>query len=358
MSAAEQKESLPGEPGLTFSGRIGSTYPAADLPTQDLLLDTRRFASEGYWAFCRFTNEEVPALRMGFQLGGFNIGTTERKPDTDLLQLHLEAIAREGGHLWLATGRYPVSMVANDHDRLDVRLEHDGREVFRVRGWPAMDWHFRSEEGDLEADLHVTIRTVTLLPDCLLPRCVFSMWETIGAAEGTVRIGSRKVPVSGSVFFDHPRIVNAVRAVTPRAMYLYTTLAFEDGSGLFGYHAVDDRGRPIPYYCFGVFVDAAGRGTFLPEARTPRLEIGPDAVPVRWSIAWKGSDVAVRADISVRELPIARAWGSPTAPQKLRDFSIFPLVLDGEVSITSAGSTRTLAGRGLAEYFNARLWPA
>jgi len=63
-------ESLPGQSSETFSGTIGRTCPAAELPKQDLLLDTRRFDSEGYWAFCRFDSEEVPALRMGFQLGG------------------------------------------------------------------------------------------------------------------------------------------------------------------------------------------------------------------------------------------------------------------------------------------------
>lgn len=358
MSSMEQSESLPGQPGLTFSGRIGSTYPAAAFPKQDLLLDTRRFDSEGYWAFCRFASDEVPALRMGFQLGGFNIGTSDRKPDPDLLQLHLEVITRDGGHLWLPTGRYPASAVVNDPDGLDVHLEHGRQAIFAIHGWPEMDWHFRSEEGELEAELHVAIDTVTILPDCLLPRCVFSMWETMGAAEGAIRVGSRKVPVAGKVFFDHPRIASAVRAAMPRSMYLYTTLYFEDGGGLFGYHAVDDQGRPIPYYCFGVYVDAAGRGTFLPEARTPLLEIGPDAVPTRWGFEWKGSDVAIRAEIFVQDLPIARAWGSPTAPRKLSEFTIFPLVLDGEASITSAGGTRRLVGHGLAEYFNARLWPA
>lgn len=351
-------ESLPGRPGLTFSGRIGRTYPAATFPKGDLLLDTRRYDSEGYWAFCRFSSPEVPALRMGFQLGGFNIGTSDRAPDPDLLQLHLEVMGREGGRLWLPTGSYPASAVTNDPDSLDLRLERGGQEVFRVRGWPEMDWHFRSEDGELEATLRVAIDTVTILPDCLLPRCVFSMWETMGAARGTVRNGAREVPVEGKVFFDHPRIEHELRRVSPRAMYLYTTLSFEDGSGLFGYHAVDDQGRPIPYYCFGVYVDAAGRGSFLPEARTPMLQIGADRMPTRWSLEWKGSDVTVRADIEVRDLPLVRAWGSPSAPRQRRDFTVYPLVLDGKASIGAAGRTRDLLGRGLAEYYNAEHWPA
>jgi hypothetical protein len=358
MAAMESLESLPGQASLTFSGIVGRTYPAAAFPKQDLLIDPRRFDSEGNWAFCRFNSDEVPAVRMGFQRGGFNIGTADREPDRDLLQLHLEVMGKDGARLWLPTGRYPASAAVSDPERLDVRLEHGGREIFRIRGWPDMEWHFRSEEGELEAELAVAIDTVTILPDCLLPRCVFSMWETMGSARGTIRLGGRKVPVEGKVFYDHPRIVPAVRPVAPRKMYLYTTMYFEDGSGMFGYHAVDEHNRPIPYYCFGVHIDPAGQGSFLPEARTPRLETGADHIPTRWSLEWQGEGVAIVSDISVQDLPLVKAWGTETAPRKRGDFIIFPLVLDGKAEITAGGSTRQLAGYGLAEYFNAEHWPA
>jgi hypothetical protein len=354
----EAHESLPGRPSLTFSGNVGRTYPADTFPKEDLLIDSQRFDSEGNWAFCRFASEEVPALRMGFQRGGFNIGTTDRKPDRDLLQLHLEAMSRDGARLWLPSGRYPASAAVTDPERLDVRLEHDGREIFRIHGWPEMEWHFRSEDGELEADLQVAIDSVTILPDCLLPRCVFSMWETMGAAQGTVNMGGRKVPVVGKVFYDHPRIVHAVRHVSPRKMYLYTTMYFEDGSGLFGYHAVDEQDRPIPYYCFGVYIDPAGKGSFLPVARTSGLEIGTDNIPSRWRLEWKGSEAEVTADITVQDLPLVKAWGSDSAPRRRSDFIIFPLVLDGAAAVSKGGRTRRLAGYGLAEYFNAEHWPA
>jgi hypothetical protein len=354
----EVHESLPGQPSLTFAGVVGRTYAAAAFPQQDLLIDPRRFDSEGNWAFCRFASEEVPAVRMGFQRGGFNIGTTGREPDRELLQLHLEVMSRDGGRLWLPTGRYPASAAVTDPDKLDVRLEHGGREIFRIRGWPEMEWYFRSEEGELEADLQVVIDTVTILPDCLLPRCVFSMWETMGSAKGQVRAGDRKVPVEGKVFYDHPRIVHAVRPVAPRKMYLYTTMYFEDGSGLFGYLAVDERGQAIPYYCFGVFIAPSGKGSFLPQARTHGLEVGPDHIPTGWSLDWKGGEVAVTAEITVRDLPLIKAWGAAGAPRQRSQFIIYPLVLDGKATLVEAGRTRLLAGYGLAEYFNAEHWPA
>lgn len=357
MASGERFESLPGRPSLTFSGIVGRTYPAAGFPKQDLLLDSRRFDSEGSWAFCRFTSEEFPAVRMGFQRGGFNIGTADRKPDPDLLQLHLEVMGRDGARLWLPTGRYPASAAQPHPEELDVRLEHEGREIFRIRGWPQMRWHFRSEEGELEVELAVSADTVTVLPDCLLPRCVFSMWETMASAQGTVRLEGRKVNVAGKVFYDHPRIVHAIHPVTPRKLYLYTTMYFEDGSGLFGYHALDEREQAIPYYCFGVHVDSSGKGSFLPEARTSNLKIGADNLPTGWSLDWRGEGIAVQADISVRDLPLRKAWGSASPPRHRRDFIIYPLVLDGTAVFTAGGSARRLAGWGLAEYFNAEYWP-
>jgi hypothetical protein len=357
VAATERTESLPGQASLTFSGIVGRTYPAASFPRQDLLIDPGRFDSEGNWAFCRFTSREVPALRRGFQRGGFNIGTDEREPDRELLQLHLEVMGAGGARLWLPTGRYPASSVVNDPQSLDVRLQSGGKEIFRIRGWPDMEWFFRSEEGELEADLEVAIDTVTILPDCLLPRCVFSMWETMGRARGTVRIGTRKLSVDGRIFYDHPRIVHAVRKVVPRKMYLYTTMYFEDGSGMFGYHAVDEQDRPIPYYCFGVHLDASGKGSFLHQAQTRGLEIGVDNIPTRWSLEWKGSSAAIAAEITVQDLPLLKAWGSENAPRQRRDFIIFPLVLDGKAAVTEGGRSRRLAGWGLAEYFNAEHWP-
>ena len=358
MVSPDRIESLPGQPSLTFSGIIGRTYPAPEFPMADLLIDPRRFDSEGNWAFCRFAGAEVPAVRMGFQRGGFNIGTADRMPDHDLLQLHLEVMGRDGARLWLPSGHYPASAAVTDPAQMDVRLEHGGQEIFRLRGWPEMEWHFRSEEGELEAELQVKIDTVTILPDCLLPRCVFSMWETMGSAKGLIRIGASKFRVKGKVFYDHPRIVHAAYPVKPRTMYLYTTMYFEDGSGLFGYHAVDEHDQEIPYYCFGVYIDPAGKGSFLPEAQTRGLEIGPDNIPSRWSLEWKGAEASVAADITVQDLPLLRAWGSDAAPRQRSDFIIFPLVLDGTAAISAGGRSRRLAGYGLAEYFNAEHWPA
>jgi len=120
---------------------------------------------------------------------------------------------------------------------------------------------------------------------------------------------------------------------------------------------VDEQDRPIPYYCFGVYIDPSGKGSFLPDAHTRRLQIGSDHLPTSWSLEWKGSEVAVAANITVQDLPLLRAWGSEAAPRRRSDFVIYPLVLDGTAALTAGGRTRSLVGHGLAEYFNAERWP-
>ena len=63
-----------------FDGAVGETQPASLVSKHDYLIDPARFPSEGNWAFCRFDGDEVPALRLGFQRGGFNGGIRERDP--------------------------------------------------------------------------------------------------------------------------------------------------------------------------------------------------------------------------------------------------------------------------------------
>jgi hypothetical protein len=352
-------ESRPGEPSLAFSGRVGETCPSGQLPPRDyLLVDWTRFDSEGNWAFCRFDGVEVPAVRFGFQRGGFNIGAQERSVDRNFLQLHLEIVTRQGALLWLPSGEYPAAAVVSDSQRMDIHLEHDGREVFRIQGWPEMEWHFRSEEGDAEVDLHFVLDTATVLPDCILPQCVFAMWAATGRAEGSVRFEGRAERVRGVVFYDHPRIVSGPNPVPPRKVYLYTTMFFADGSRILGYHAVDERDQPISYYCFGLYIDPVGRGHFLPETRTTRLEIDADNLPERWVLDWRCAEVQLEARITVRDPGLKRAWGSPGAPKSRRQFIILPLALEGQAVISERGRRRTQAGLGLAEYFNQEHWSA
>jgi hypothetical protein len=140
-------------------------------------------------------------------------------------------------------------------------------------------------------------------------------------------------------------------------MYIYTTLRLEDGSGLFGYYALDALGLPIDGYCFCVYVDAAGNSRLLADGVLERLELDEDDIARGWEISWRNPSLVLGADVAVRPGPIRRSWGSPSAPQTRREFGFPPLVLDASVRIQEAGATRVLRGTGLAEYFSTDLYP-
>ena len=183
------------------------------------------------------------------------------------------------------------------------------------------------------------------------------MWESIGEVKGSVRNAARRVPVSGKVFFDHTRVLPRRHAVVGRQMYVYTTLALDGGGGVYGYYATDTTGEPIGDYCFCIHVDERGRGRLLGSASLLELRTDADEIASRWQIRYAAADFAVTVAVEVRETRILRAWGSPGAPLLRRDFSIIPLVLDGTALIENDRLQRQVRGCGLAEYFNADLWP-
>jgi hypothetical protein len=356
---AHVPESLPGQPSLCFSTEVGRTYPAASFPAADRGFDPGHFPSEGVWAFCAFDNDEITAVRMGFQKGSFNITPADRPADPGLLQLHLEVMTANGAILWLPTGQFPARDVTVEAGTPGARLARSGREIFRIGGWPEVQWAFCSDDGELEVALTTRVDSVSILPDCLLPWSVFAMWESLGATRGTVRHRDRTVPVSGAMFMDHPRVIRRQSHVVPRTMYLYTTLALDGGGGLYGYHAVDASGAPMGYYCFGIYVDPAGKGWFLPDASIAGPQRDRHGLPRSWTLDWQGDGIEVSVEIAARESSILRSWGSPRAPRSVDEFSIIPLVLDGKASVRGpGGAERKAAGRGLAEYYDASLWPA
>src|SRR5450631_1951263 len=184
-----------------FGATVGCSVPAASFSKHDYLIDPSRFASKGNWAFCRFTSEEVPAARLGFQRGGFNGGSADLTPSPQYLQLHLELMTREGAILWLPSGIYPAGRVRTDPHTMNIELEHRGRKIFSFRGWPKIECHFCSEDGAAQADLQFDLTAVTVLPDCILPHCLFGMWECMGGVSGSVRSADRTIAVAGKVFF-------------------------------------------------------------------------------------------------------------------------------------------------------------
>jgi hypothetical protein len=341
-----------------FSQPIGVTVPAILLSAADRLLDSTRFSSEGYWAFCRFESDEIVAARFGFQRGGFNGGSREWTPNPSYLQLHLEVMTREGAVLWLPSGMYPAEQVVSAPQEFDIRLKNHGTALFEYSGWPTIHCQFRSDDRYLELELRFDLRTVTVLPDSILPHCVFAMFESMGTVEGCIRRAGEVVAVSGKAFVDHTRIIRQRNAVTPRRMSLYTTMYFEDGSGIYGYQTLDENDRPVEDYCFGVYLNPQGHGRLLTHSTLSHLVLDQDKIAAGWQLHYRGDDFSMDAELTVQRHEIIKCWGSPSAPQQRSQFSIVPLVLDGVAQIVGpGGKMKSLRGIGLAEYHDTALWP-
>jgi hypothetical protein len=343
---------------LAFGERVGVTRPASQIAPDDYGFDFARHSSEGIWAFCRFSGSDISAARIGFQRGAFDLSTRPQVPDRSYLQLHLEVMTGDGAMLWLPSGQYPAENVLSEPRTMNVTLANAGREIFSYRGWPAIECRFRSEDDFLQAELRFELRAVTLLPDGILPQCVFAMWESMGSVLGTIRCGGRTVAVDGKVFFDHTRIMRRHSEVPTRGMSLYTTMYFDDGSGIFGYWTLDERNAPMLDYCFGVYLDAAGAGRFLPDATLSQLCTDQDGIARSWHLHFRDPEFSLALEVTAQHHDIRRCWGAPDAPTRRADFSIIALVLDGFAQRHCAGKGVTrLRGFGLAEYYSALLWP-
>jgi len=119
---------------------------------------------------------------------------------------------------------------------MDIRLDHNGQNIFTFRGWPTIECHFRSDDGDLQADLVFALNTVTTLPDCLLPIACLPC-GIHGGVRGTVRHLDRSIDVKGHVFFDHTR--SFVGRIPRPTHCMCIPPLFRQRRGLFGYHSVD-----------------------------------------------------------------------------------------------------------------------
>jgi hypothetical protein len=341
-----------------FQGIVGEWQPAAEVSPRDYLIDPSRYPSEGLWAFCRFDHPDVPALRLGFQRGGFNGGMHARAPSTSYLQLHLELMTREGALLWLPSGVYSAQEVRCAAGSMGIDLHRNGRAIFTVRGWPDIECSFSSEEGDLHANLRFDVTGVVLLPDCELPHCLFAMWESMGGAHGSIRYLDRSYEVSGMIFLDHTRVIARPHSHPFRKTYVYFTLYFDDGCGLFGYHSVDVNGRLIDNYCFAVYLDRRGTAQYVRRSVLSDIAFDSDGIAKSWVITWQTENYSLIGTVRVQDMPIKRSWGSAAAPQTRRSYSIIPLVLQGVFEAKTPGDRKLLVARGLAEYFDADLWPA
>jgi hypothetical protein len=340
-----------------FSGTIGEVIPAQDFPVSNYIINDQLYDYEGNWGFCRFNSPGVYGARIGFGRGQFDGSDYggEMTSKSSLL-LHLEIMFEDGAVLWIPSGQYPAENVKFSTDEIDISLSHGDRKIFDIGGWPNMRWHFQSDDLLAEVDITVDLKQVTILPDNHLQHNLFAMWLAIGSVEGSVRYGDRKHEVSGTIFYDHPRIVLKNNDVAAFGRNLYTPIALEDGAYLVSHYTEDAEGRRVDDYSFGAYIDANGQATWLPSTELVELEFDEDGKPARWKTRWETEQQCIEFEATVKPTSILKAWGSENVPQTRQANTNIPLIFDGVATIGKGEDAISVRGGGLAEYLKYATW--
>jgi hypothetical protein len=329
-----------------MSGATGEILAPEEFPLANISPDPGRYTYEGDWLFCCFDDPRIWAARIGFGQGGFRwddyglpISVEARVP----LSYRIEVISSTGIEACLYSGKFerpPVEV--SPHAR---RFHHDGNDLFHITGWPEMHWRFQSPDGSLAADLEISPRSMVVWPDCIMPHNTFAM--CIGACDVRGTVNSTRV--TGSAFYDHPRVLVEDNNVAPFGWYLYAPLRFQDHSMLAAYHMEDGQGIIDREYSAAFLTRPDGSGRWLASARFRNLVFGPDGNPSQWEAEITGLGVEIRYTVQVADIPLARLWSSE--PQHGGKYLAFPLLMAAEGECIVAGNRSTLReGCGIAEF--------
>ncbi len=345
------RNNLKEEKSASFIGNSRETIEASRFNKINYIMNKSPCNSEGNWAFCRFKNDNILGARLGFQKGSYDFSDFGGKPIPDYLLLHLEVVRKDGALLWISLNKYKPMQVVSDSETMEVGLKDGGKRIFDIHGWPSSIWHFQSDDCKLEANLNIDLFSSTIFPDCILPKNTFSMWLSIGSVKGLIRCGEEETIVEGMAFHDHPRIRIENNSAIAREWFIYAPLFFDDETALISYYSVDSRGKCIDYYSFGILAGKEERSEWLSRMKIFDLRFDDNNLPKEWRLHWSNGESSVDGNLSVVETPLIDAWGSPNAPKKKSEFSIFPLVFEGECVFRSNSKHVLKKCKGIAEYW-------
>jgi hypothetical protein len=334
-----------------FAGTIGRTVSPGRFPSANYRIDRSRWDYEGNWAFCLFDNPACPAARFGFGLGNFDARDYGgAKPKEAFLWPQIEIMTRDGAVLWIPGTTYDPDSMRIAKRGFGTRVQAGQRDILRLTGWPNMHWQLASADGTAAVDMRLEVQNVTILPDCIMPRNRFAMWVCICRARGELRHGRKRFRVSGTAFFDHPRIAMVKNRVPTFGWYLYNPIRLSNGAHLISYFAKDAHGRCLPDYCFGLYLEPSGRTRWLRTETAHDLKLDADGRLKSWRTAWRGEDFVATATAVVRDTAVLKAWGHAGTPRTRKDYGNIPLVFDAQLEVRKDGRKQALSGTGLAEY--------
>lgn len=341
---------------LFAQGAVGVTYDCGAQPTGDVRSDAAKFDYEGNWLFCVFDGPELFAARLGFGRGG--IDTTDfggpSSVDPQRLFFHLELLTDQGAVVFVDQD-HRASHIVQGAGPMDVTLDSGGRRLISISGWPNMTWHFQSPDAEAEIQMSVVAERGVVLPDLLMKHNRFAMWVNICKARGQARFGQRIMKFQGTAFFDHPRINLETIDTTHLRTLFYTPMTLSDGSRLLTYRTTDTQGRDRADYCFAWLLEPDGRGHWMTMRSFEMPPVDAEGKPVSWHGVWTGASMTIDVTGRVHGTNILRSWGRKDAPQTREANDNLPLWFTAEVQVTGAAATRTLTGRGVAEYIDTKI---
>jgi hypothetical protein len=327
-----------------MAGPVAQLIPASEFSSDNIIMDRDRYSYEGNWLFCTFDQQDFPAARLGFGLGKFHwrdYGFETGSAALDPVAFRVEVITSVGVHACLFSDNELGASVTSDASSLDVRFHKDGEEMFRLRGWPKMNWNFRSPDGSMGADLQVIPHRMAVWPDCILPNNTFSMCIGTCDVTGTVALESREIKVRGGAVYDHPRVL--VR---------YAPLRFPDGTFVIGYYLEDGLGQKDEDYSAGFLVLPDQSSRWLSHCQVRSLRMDDEGLPTGWEAKLNGQDVRISYRSRVVDLPAVHVSGGPPMQDSSSEkYLAFPLLMDVEGECTIDGVTRRLTGgSGISEF--------
>jgi hypothetical protein len=133
-------------------------------------------------------------------------------------------------------------------------------------------------------------------------------------------------------------------------------MRFADGSFLASYYTEDADGKCVKGASFGLYVDADGKGAWLPATRLESLSFDADDKPKRWKAAWHVPGLDIKVDSTVKPTRVLKAWGGPTVPQTRKKNPNIPLIFDCKAVVARDGRVNRTTGGGLAEYAGRAAW--
>jgi len=337
-----------------MTGPVAQIISASEFPSDNVITARDRYSYEGNWLFCTFDQPDFLAARLGFGLGKFHwqdYGLETGSAPLDPIAFRVEVITSAGVHACLFSDNELGTTVTSAASSMDVRFHEDGEELFRLQGWPQMNWNFRSPDGSIGADLEVTPQGMAVWPDCILPNNTFSMCIGTCQVAGTILLESREIKVTGGAVYDHPRVLVRPHAVAPFGWYLYAPLRFSDGTFLVSYYLEDGLGQPDQDYSIGFLSLPDQTSRWLTRCQVRDIKMGGDELPSRWQAELAGEGVQIFYHVQIADLPIVHMSELSIEDEPSGKYLAFPLLMEVEGECVIDGVTRKLTkGAGIAEF--------